>query len=241
MRISHLRTLILVVVVARFGVVRNADAGTIFNNFGPSNSYDTTRAWGVEGAGFIACCGLKQAMGFTPVGNWMLTQIDLALLHSSDLGSTSAVLTLNSDSGGIPGGVLATWNIDSLPPSPCCATYTVMPSTPVFLSSGALYWLVASPAANDTFDFWMFNNTGSTGPSLSSSIVGEWGITTPSPFGAFDVQGTPFDVPGNPVPEPESGMMFSCGIVAFGGLWFLKQRKSLNGGKICRAVCPRTP
>jgi hypothetical protein len=66
-------------------------------------------------------------MAFTPSGTYTLTQIDVAISLFS--GTNSASLTVNSDSGGVPGGVLATWSLSSLPAfGTCCTVETVTPS-----------------------------------------------------------------------------------------------------------------
>ena len=210
----NLRMLIPGLIIASFGVVGDAYGGTIFDNFGPdpAHLYDFN-AWEISGM-------TKQAMPFTAPGNWvwMLTKIDVAL--QSDIGTRSATLTLNSDKGGLPGGVLATWNLSGLPifdhlSDSCCLVVTVSPSSAVSLDSGKNYWLVASAVGGIAeADVWMFNNTGSTGNSFLQNDSGQW-IQNPLPtLGAFDIQGV--------APEPESLLLISIGVLALGGLRILK-------------------
>ena len=209
----NLRTLIPGLIIAGFGVVGDAHGTTIFNNFGPdpAHLYDST-GWGIQEM-------QKQAMPFTALGNWVwtLTQIDVAL--QSDIGERSAILTLNSDNSGLPGGVLATWNLSALPlfdhlSDSCCLVVTVSPSSAVSLYSGQNYWLVASAVGITELDYWMLNNTGSTGNSFLQNDLGQW-IQNPLPtLGAFDVQGV--------APEPESLLLISIGVLALGGLRILK-------------------
>jgi len=216
MKTPHLKMLLFGVIVASLGVVGNAHAGTIFSNLGPANSYDSANAWAVYGAGVSPCCGVSQAMPFVPVGDWVLTQIDVALEHG--FGTNSAVLTLNSDNSGSPGGVLASWSLSGMPPlGACCAVETVTPSSAILLGSGIRYWLVASPGASDTGLSWAWNNTGSTGVSLQTNNLGNWSQNPLSTLSAFDVQ-------GDPTPEPASIVLYSIGILAIGGLRMLKAR-----------------
>src|ERR1035437_7920458 len=209
----NLRMLIPGLIIASFGVVGDAYGGTIFDNFGPdpAHLYDSS-GWGIQEM-------TKQAMPFTAPGNWVwtLTQIDVAL--QSDIGTRSATLTLNSDIGGLPGGVLATWNLSGLPifnhlSDSCCLVVTVSPSSAVSLYSGQNYWLVASAVWITELDFWVLNKTGSTGNSFFPNDLGQW-IQNPLPtLGAFDVQGV--------APEPESLLLICIGVLALGGLRILK-------------------
>jgi hypothetical protein len=215
MRTVHFRTVIHSLIIASFGVVGQAYGGVIFTNFNsdPDHLYDGSNAWEVDE-------GTKQAMPFVPLGNWdwVLTQIDVAL--QSDFGTDSAILTLNSDSAGQPGGVLAIWNLSRLPllnhlADSCCLVDTVLPtSSPVLLSSGVQYWLVASAVGNTEADAWMFNDTGSTGGG-SLFRFGTWSPNPLSTLGAFDVQGM--------APESASLLMFSAGVLALGGLCIINK------------------
>jgi hypothetical protein len=218
MRTLHLITLIPSLIIAGFGLVGNAYGGIIFNNFSSdaAHLYDGSNAWEVDE-------GTRQAMPFMPSGNWdwVLTQIDVAL--QSDLGTDSAVLTLNSDSAGQPGGVLASWNLSGLPTlnhlmDSCCPVDTVVtPSSPVFLGGGVQYWLVVSTPGTTEADAWMFNNTGSTGGGSSQVNLGSWNQNPLPTLGAFDVQGV--------APEPESLLLISVGVLALGELRILKTSK----------------
>jgi hypothetical protein len=103
--------------------------------------------------------------------------------------------------------VLATWSLSSLPAiGACCTVETVAPSGSIVLSSGTQYWLVASVIASDTWDAWMFNTTGATGPTTTAG----------STLGAFDVLGTPA------VPEPSTVLFTASGLAL---LWLRRLRR----------------
>jgi hypothetical protein len=99
--------------------IGTAGAATIYNNFGPGNAYSTSLGWAVSGS-TSGVGAITPAMAFTPSGTYTLTQIDVAITFLAGTNSTS--LTLNSDSSGVPGGVLATWALSSLPAVGTCCT-----------------------------------------------------------------------------------------------------------------------
>jgi hypothetical protein len=193
--------------------VGTAGAATIYNNFGPGDAYcgcGYAVSGSTSGSGFF-----QEANAFTPSGTFTLTQIDVAIDVVS--GTNSASLTLNSDSGGLPGAVLETWSLPSLPGFPtCCTVETVTPSgSPIVLTSGTQYWLVASPIASDTFAAWMVNSTSASGPRATNQGSG-FSSDGVSALGAFDVLGTPG------VPEP-STLLFTAGGLAL--LWLRRLRR----------------
>jgi len=135
-------------------------ATTIYSNFGPGGVYDgpATVVAGATSAAYFSVVG----QAFTPSGNYQLSQIDLALLFIS--GTNSTTVSLKADAGGLPGALLATWSVSSLPAiGTCCIVQTFTPSSTIFLSAGTQYWIVAAPGASDTFVGWVWNSTGDTG------------------------------------------------------------------------------
>jgi hypothetical protein len=111
-----------------------ARGGTIFGDFGPGNYYDAFSGWPVTGASAIG--GFFESAGpFNVTGNFYLSQIDIALGWIS--GTNSAVVSLDSDNGGVPGSTLMSWDVSSLPGwGICCTVQTLLPSSPLLLTSG---------------------------------------------------------------------------------------------------------
>jgi hypothetical protein len=188
--------------------IGTAGAATIYNNFNSGNGYDTGTGWTVSGATSDVATVFSTGMAFTPSGTFTLTQIDVALNFFS--GTNSGTLTLNSDSGGAPGGVLETWSLSSLPAfGACCTVETVTPVGSIVLNSGTQYWIVASATASDTHDAWMFNTTGALGFKWQTGA----GTASGSTLGAFDVL-------GDPVPEPSSVLLTAGGLA-----WLWRRRR----------------
>ncbi len=190
-----------------------ASADVVFNDFGAGNSYQSGIGNTVSAAGSLTGFLDEQAMAFTPSGNFTLSQIDVAIGHVS--GTNSVMLSLNSDSGGLPGGAIESWTLTSLPQFGMAGIFeTVTPVSSVTLTSGTQYWVVASPIASDTWDAWNLNNTGSTNPAASNS-GGGW--ATGETTSAFDVLGTPAGVP-----EPTSIVLLAT---VLGSLAFALRRR----------------
>src|SRR5579859_1122994 len=107
-------------------------AQTIFSDFGPNHSFATGPLC-ISGATTPNCGNATQrriAAPFKPAATFTLTSIDLALSNYS--GTNGATVTLNNDSAGTPGTLLATWNLANLPTNyPSTATVTVTATSAV--------------------------------------------------------------------------------------------------------------
>jgi len=194
--------------------IGTAGAATIYSNFGPGNAYSTTGFYAVSGSA-SPDGAVTFAMAFTPSGTFTLTQIDVAITHSS--GTNSVSLTLNLDGFGLPGAVLETWSLSSLPAiAACCTVETVTPVGSIVLYPGAQYWLVASAIASDTIDAWAVNTTGAIGPVAEN--LGSGFVMTSGTLGAFDVLGTV----GAAVPEPSTVLLTAGGLAL---LWLRRLRR----------------
>jgi hypothetical protein len=167
-----------------------ASASTLANTFLPGQTY--LNQGGVPGL-FGGSLDIHFEAAFTPSGDYVLTQIDVAItedfqIHQPPAGTTTRVnLTLNKDSGGIPGAVLESWaNLVPAPAPPASAEVTVFSTSTVQLSPGVQYWIVAS-------------------------VVPE-----PNEVTQVDVA---FDVLGDPIPEPGACCLLGAGLF---GLSLLK-------------------
>jgi 6-phosphogluconolactonase (cycloisomerase 2 family) len=109
----------------------------------------------------------EAAMLFVPTSSSQLTRIDVSLTYTGGTNS-GPTLTLNSDSGGLPGAVLMSWNLTGpllniLSNAKCCtAIESVTANSQLVLNAGSRYWLVASPGASDTWDGWVLGGITAT-------------------------------------------------------------------------------
>jgi hypothetical protein len=148
---------------------------TIFSNLGKGkNVYTHHVAWDVAGSD----SGVAEewiAMPFTPKSNAEVTQIAVAVQH--DTGAPNAfVLSLNQDSGGLPGKAIHTWMVKNLPPfGTCCTLDVATDATGLTVRKGIQYWVVAKTSPNETKtrDEWNLASAGIEGPFAINNNDGQ--------------------------------------------------------------------
>ena len=175
----------------------------VTGDFGTGNSFSTTNTWCITGAQTPYCGPAVTrylAAPFVPATMMAVSGVSLPLSYNS--GTNGAVVSLASDSGGIPGAVLESWSVSNLPTSPAVISESSK-LTPV-LQPGQTYWLVVQPLAADTLIAWYTNNRGLSGGLTNigqtgwASLSGYGGQTLP----AFSVAGSAWQAinPGGVVP-----------------------------------------
>jgi hypothetical protein len=183
-------------------------AGTvIYSNLGPGGAFDPFNPWCVTGTG--GGCGPSTlrmvAAPFTPNASYQLMQVDMALQRYT--GTNQVLVSIQSDSGGLPSGIsLASWSFSNLPAytgANCCQLQSGLFQSGPLLAAGATYWLVVAPGAADTGAGWMHSSTG--GPNPLDFYEGVWHSTT-GPSVAFDAIGAE-------VPEPSSLLLLGGGLL----------------------------
>ena len=99
------------------------------------------------------------AAPFTANADLTVSRIVLGLGHVS--GKNAVVVTLNSDSGGLPGSELASTTVSNLPAFPGCCVVAQAKGQDVLLSAGQQYWVVVKTnnKDSDTLAGWNFNDT----------------------------------------------------------------------------------
>ena len=133
---------------------------TIYNNLGTSKTdrYDDTRGLAVLGPN--SCCGTQfDAMSFTPRSNSTVYQVQVAVVYNG--GANQVNLSLYGDSGDNPGTLLAgPVTVTNLGHQGTCCTLAVANFTPVAITGGNRYWVVAdTPLSGMGSDFngsWEF-------------------------------------------------------------------------------------
>lgn len=131
----------------------------IYSNLGKSKTdlYACCWGWGVQGpingSEFVA-------IPFTPKSNSHVSQVQVAVSYAG-VGANQVNLSIYGDSGGLPGTLLAgPVTVTNLPEYGTCCTLAVGSFTPVAVTGGTRYWLVA--------------NTPLTG--TGSDFAGEWNM-----------------------------------------------------------------
>lgn len=189
-------------------------ADTILSTFGPGHSYVCCIGWTVSGpsSAIAAAIGGSASVAnqFTSPGNYRLDQIDLALGTFS--GDDSAVVSLWTDTGGLPDAMLGAWSVGGLPlfGSTSDQIVTIGSTGTILLDSGVSYFLMIDPGAADTWDAWNWNAIGATGLHLFKIDGGDWVSMEDDPLGAFDLLGTPRRITG--IPEPASLAVLAAGL-----------------------------
>jgi len=101
-----------------------------------------------------------QAVPFTPAANMTVREVEASVLWAE--GTNAVVMSLNHDSGGLPGTSIHTWNVKNLAIiGSCCQLATGKSKTGIAVKKGTQYWLVVGTNSNDSniFAAWEINST----------------------------------------------------------------------------------
>jgi hypothetical protein len=187
-----------------------AGAATLFTDFGPGQTYNTSTSWTIAGSGTAFHQSI--ASSFTPSVTATLDSLDLGV--NVFAGTTSFTVEITADSSGAPGAVLESFSLTGITGSATVRSLTSVlhPS----LSSLSTYWIAVFPGGTTTFGGWNLNSVGRTGFDSSANDGSTWSgpFTGASP--AFDVIGTPT------VPEPTTWVLLAAPLAAM--LWFRRRR-----------------
>ncbi len=121
----------------------------IYSNLGASKTdlFDDTYGYIVSGPNSNFSEFL--ALPFIPKYDSHVSQVQIALESSS--GDNQVDLNIYSDSGGVPGTLLAgPVTVNNLPAAGTCCTLTVANFTPLEVTGGTRYWVVANTPASGT-------------------------------------------------------------------------------------------
>ena len=133
----------------------------IFNNLShyPDGAYWCCTSFIISGPNSDTHSQSWIAAPFTANANLTVSRIVLGLGYVS--GKNSVVVTLNSDSGGLPGSELASTTVSNLPVFPSCCVVARAKGQDVSLSTGQQYWVVVKTnnKDSDTLAGWNFNDT----------------------------------------------------------------------------------
>jgi hypothetical protein len=157
------RPYVMVAAVALLLAAANAARADflVYSNFGAGNggnAFNQGTGWTI-GNDFS---GDNFAVGdtFTANQTGTLAQITVALEYIS--GPNSATISLMTDAGGVPGAVLESWAVSSLPnfDGNFHTPTSVNDVTNQQLTNGTTYWVVISTASASSQLAWNWNSTG---------------------------------------------------------------------------------
>ncbi len=193
----------------------STQAATIFNNFGPGDTFSNGGRI-VQGPAVGTIGDVNQAASFT-VGatDFLLTDIYLGI-HVNDppnVGTGPLDILVAADAGGSPGGILRTLpiNVNSTGKQ----VITVVDGAQI-LSANTTYWIIAD--GEGSFDgSWNFNSIGDVGLTAGQTEGNPWNLRPMDDRYALRVE-------GRVVPEPTSGFLT---VLSAAGAWAIgrKSRK----------------
>ncbi|MFZ0480341.1 MAG: choice-of-anchor R domain-containing protein [Terriglobales bacterium] len=136
---------------------------TIYSNLGAKTDlYNSSQELGLMGPNVPKDGGHDQfdGMAFTPKTNSHVSQVRVAIQYGGS-GANQVSLSIYGDSDGIPGTLLAgPVTVTNLPDNFTCCTLAVATFTPVALTGGTQYWVVANtPLTGTGSDFFGGWNT----------------------------------------------------------------------------------
>lgn len=136
------------------GVGIEAPLFRLFNNFGTGETgrYNCC-------VGYTISSDQSVAMPFQGVAGVNATKVVVAAGHF--FGTNAVALSINEDSGGLPGDAIQSFVLSGLPVfGSCCKVKAANTSIP--LAAGQQYWVVVAPADETTEAAWNLNITNQT-------------------------------------------------------------------------------
>jgi len=169
------------------GLVKIYDNGSKYS----LGVYWCCNGWTISGTGSQLGFQAAEAMAFTPSANATVTRIGLAISYIS--GDNEVAVSLNADSGGLPGASLASFTVSNLPDLGGCCTTEIENVSGIAVTAGTQYWVVVQTTTPDstTWAAWNENDTNQTTQPFAyqNSQQGSGWFPTEGILGAFGVAG----------------------------------------------------
>jgi len=165
-------------------------ANFIYNNLStyPLGRYWCCSGWTISGPTSLIGATYADGMPFTPAANATITNIAVSIGYVT--GTNGATVTVNADSGGLPGTVLGSFNLSNMPTFGDCCVYDLVNAVGVPVTAGTQYWVVVATGADtqDTWAAWSENDTNETAQPFAFYNNGVWEATE-GDLGGFAVVG----------------------------------------------------
>lgn len=206
--------------VILLSAVQKTNAGVICSNLGPGGAFDHTQNHHIGSTGDTS---EVVANSFIPLNDAIFSDAVVALSAGASLQQVQISLETDSlDTPGVPGGILEQFTVTVPAKSASLITAASVLNSP--LTGGDMYWLVVSPSdPQHTVAGWDFNPTGDVQTfafNESGSATGPSWSTNPA-----DTRGA-FQIDSIDSPKPTSLTLVVMGLASFGGIAWLKTRKS---------------
>lgn len=156
----------------------SARAGTIFDTFGPGNTYDPNSGYGV---GFPNASGApaETAAQFVATANGPLSRVTVGVTFIEPSPGAFNIF-LYGDTGGLPDNANQTFLGSATPMSVfmttnnAIETFAVGGNVPII--AGSTYWIVLKPVDPNELDVWNFSLPITTGNVARSRNDSDWGL-----------------------------------------------------------------
>jgi hypothetical protein len=168
---------------------------TIYSNLGKSKTDLYLDTWGYLLSGPNSGVGVAyfDAIPFTPKSDSHVSEVEVAVQYLG-AGANQVNLSIYSNSGGVPGTLLAgPVTVTNLPDAGTCCTLAVASFTPLAVTAATQYWVVGdTPLTGTGSDFegwWAFVVQGTT-PPVGTYYEESWSTTPGLEEAAGEVLGT---------------------------------------------------
>lgn len=112
-----------------------------------------------------------EGVPFTPNKNYLLKAVVVAIGYVS--GTNEVILSLNNDDNGVPGSVIYSWTVGSLPDAgSCCSVSVGSNEAGIPVTQGTRYWITATTDGSDSdlLAEWENNDVDQTDTVSSAAL-----------------------------------------------------------------------
>jgi hypothetical protein len=166
----------------------------IFSNIGtkyPKGEYFCCEGYTISGPTSDIGSTNWLAAAFTPAASATVTEVDVAVGYVT--GTNGITIGLYADAGGVPGTLLKSFTVSSLPTfGSCCALAVAKDKAGVPVTAGTQYWITLTTPGKEssTWDAWNLNTTDQVDTATIAVNTGSgWTASLALPAPSFGVYG----------------------------------------------------